>query len=593
MRTKFLTLFVLLLLCAGGIQAESVFVENYSFELPGTGKINNDWGSIPGWSSDMPPADSGVEQSGWVTPTDGDWTGFLMGGDPNVWQVTNSVIEAGQVYELRVDVIVSYFADAFTMALFYDNDGQRVWVASSTVAITDQWQTFSLIFNADDVPASIGKRIGIEFLNPASNWLAMDNARLDILYAGLITPSPNGVENVAIDTNLVWTNNHGWNVDVYLSGPYNDPNPAPVLSKVVSNQSATNYNSPVNLQNNAWYYWRVDAREPNIVGDMQDIIHEGPIWSFKTIRAEPIITFNNVITTLDLLPAAMSAIILNPGTSVTFTLLEDDFEYPAGATATLTPDVSNPGAPTLTVDADMPGIYKIKLTVSSSLGDKEAIAEVMVYADFCQAKKDAPSGWVRNYYDRDSDCDVDMDDLTDFALEWLDNTGLSAPMTYKGVVEYIPVTSVVELINPGFELPGTGKIKNNWGLIPGWSSDTNPTDSGVETNSAATDGIYVAFLRDSDPPVWQTTSHTIVGNEKFELSFDAQNTSALAASLYYVDGGSRVILTTQNFDVSGMNRYMVTFDVSTVPAAAGKLLGVLFDNAGSGWCQFDRVSLEK
>ena len=430
MRTKIIPLFVLFLLCVWSVQAATVFVENHSFELPDRGKLQN-WELVPGWSSDTVAADSGIDDIGWVTPTDGRWMGYLMGSDPNVWQVTNAVIASGQIYELKVDVIASYFANSFSMALFYvDESGIKVQVASRTVAITGTWQTFTLTFNADDVPASVEKKIGIVLDNPGSNWLAMDNVRLDINYVGLVAPSPNGAVNVPIDTDLAWINNHSWNVDVYLSGPYNDPNPAPVLTKVVSNQAATSYNPPADLQNVRWYYWRVDAREPNAVVGMQDIIHQGPLWSFKTVQAEPILTFNNVITTKDILPATMPATVVNPGTSTTFTLLDDDYQYPAGATVALTPNVSNPTAPTVTVDTDMPGTYKIKLTVSGSLGDFVAIAELVVYADACQAKKDSPGGWVRNYYDRNGNCVVDLNDFAVFAREWLRDTGLTAQVTY-------------------------------------------------------------------------------------------------------------------------------------------------------------------
>jgi hypothetical protein len=433
MKTKNIPLFVLFL-CVWSVQATPVVVKNYSFELPGLGKLKN-WELVPGWSSDTIAADSGIDDIGWVTPTDGSWIGYLMGSDPNVWQVTDAVIVSGQSYELKVDVIASYFANSFSMALFYYEDdpnnvdfGTRVQVASSTVAITGQWQTFMLTFNSDDVPASIGKKIGIELDNPGNNWLAMDNVRLDINYVGLVAPAPNGVQNVAIDTHLVWNNNHSWNVDVYLSDPYNEPNSAPILTQVISNEVVTSYDPPANLQNIRWYYWRVDAREPN--GISPDIIHQGPLWSFKTVQAEPIITFNNVITTMDILPATMSATVVNPGTSATFTLLDDDYRYPTGAIVTLTPDVSNSTAPTVTVDADMPGTYKIKFTVSGNLGDFEAIAELVVYADACQAKKDSPSGWVRNYYDRNGNCVVELNDFAVFAREWLDDTSLTAQVTY-------------------------------------------------------------------------------------------------------------------------------------------------------------------
>jgi hypothetical protein len=50
--------------------------------------------------------------------------------------------------------------------------------------------------------------------------------------------------------------------------------------------------------------------------------------------------------------------------------------------------------------------------------------EVIVFEDACAAKKSTGT-WVANYYDRNEDCVVDMEDLADFALEWLDSTALT------------------------------------------------------------------------------------------------------------------------------------------------------------------------
>lgn len=419
-------------------------------------------------------------------------------------------------------------------------------------------------------------------------------------YVVLVGPSPDGVGSTPGDvvdagTNLVWTNYSDWNVDVYLSGPQNDPNPAPILNQIISNQAATSYDPPADLQYNKWYYWRVDVREPNTAGTMQDIIHSGSLWSFKPTPPTPVISvFDNTATALNLMPATLSATIINPATSATFILLDDDFEFPEGAAVTLTPNVSNLAAPTVLVQADMPGTYKIKLVVSNGSETVEAIAEVVVHATACEAAEVLVSGWALNYYDRDKNCIVDLNDFAVLAKEWLDDTSMTIQETYVGPVQYISVSRVINLINPGFELPGTGKISNNWGLVTGWASDNNPTNSGVEKSGSAPDGDWVAFLMASDPSVWQTTSYAITGNEVFELSFYAQNSSALEASLYYVDdNGARVTLASQSFAVSGMNRYVFTFDVSTVPAATGKRLGVEFDNNASGWCQFDKVSLIK
>ena len=165
--------------------------------------------------------------------------------------------------------------------------------------------------------------------------------------------------------------------------------------------------------------------------------------------------------------------------------------------------------------------------------------------------------------------------------------------------------------NADFELPGTGKINTDWGLIPGWSSDTPPSDSGIE--EMFTGQGYSAFLWDSDPSVFQTTSHTIAANQQFELSFMAadyytdadgggwNNTGGgqLTVSLYYEAGGVRNAAASQTFDLPQSNdtmdtQYKLTFSADDVPASVGQLIGIEFFNptgGGRSWVYFDDVQL--
>jgi hypothetical protein len=165
----------------------AVEIENFSFELPGTEKIKG-WNGegvdstpavdIPGWSSDAVVADSGVETG--YTPTDGDWTAFLMSGDPSVWQLTGHTITEADVLELKVDARITWAATTLRMTLYYDDNGTRVPVATDEVTLTDQMQEYTLSFSAGDVPESVGHQIGIEFANASSGdtWIGLDNVRL-------------------------------------------------------------------------------------------------------------------------------------------------------------------------------------------------------------------------------------------------------------------------------------------------------------------------------------------------------------------------------------------------------------------------------
>jgi len=154
-----------------------VEIENSSFELPGTEKQTG-FDNVPGWNTDGPCADSGVETG--FTPTDGDWTAYLMSGDPSVWQLTDHTITAWDVRILTVDARITWAATTMQMTVYYDDNGTRVPAVSAEVALTDAMQEYTLRFAASDVPESVGHLMGIEFSNVSSGdtWIGLDNVRL-------------------------------------------------------------------------------------------------------------------------------------------------------------------------------------------------------------------------------------------------------------------------------------------------------------------------------------------------------------------------------------------------------------------------------
>ena len=107
--------------------------------------------------------------------------------------------------------------------------------------------------------------------------------------AVLVSPTPSGVEFVPVDANLVWgpppiTPNY---YDLW----FGDPNTESWGSglgwvKKLDKQNQTEYDAPSNLAFETKYYWRVDAYEPNTVGE---ILREGNLWSFTTAPNLPII----------------------------------------------------------------------------------------------------------------------------------------------------------------------------------------------------------------------------------------------------------------------------------------------------------------
>ena len=194
---------LILMLCLAVTAAQAIVVENYSFELPGDGKIKG-WdmddgayytadsspAEVPGWEADGTVVDSGVE-SDWPGSTDGAWSAFMMSGDPSAYNLTDYAIVAGELYLLRVDARNNWTdtgagtADLM-LSLYYDVGGVRTTVASTTaVAMPEEWLTYSLLFAADDVPGSIGNLIGIELQNVSAatngSWIGLDNVRLDVV----------------------------------------------------------------------------------------------------------------------------------------------------------------------------------------------------------------------------------------------------------------------------------------------------------------------------------------------------------------------------------------------------------------------------
>lgn len=242
---------------------------------------------------------------------------------------------------------------------------------------------------------------------------------------------------VAGDIELGWNNwdpnftGDSVSVEVWL-GTDPESDYAVVYSADVTGQARTT--TTVNLTPGI-YYWQVKT------DNGADEVHQGDLFWFEVVsyKAPVLSGGNSVWTTMDLLPATILASIQTYGTplsSVTFTLL-DDYQSPAGANVVLTPDVSDLENPTATLTTDMAGTYKVLLTVTDGTTTIEKMIAIAVYDDACQAKKDSPSGWAANYYDRDGDCDVDVADFAILAQVWLNDTSMQVQETGPRDVSYL------------------------------------------------------------------------------------------------------------------------------------------------------------
>lgn len=169
--------------------------------------------------------------------------------------------------------------------------------------------------------------------------------------------------------------------------------------------------------------------------------------------------------------------------------------------------------------------------------------------------------------------------------------------------------------NNSFEQPDVGKIKgwNGEGIdntpavdIPGWASDGQVTDSGVEITSLKggskpTDGKYYAFLMNTDPAVWQMTGVTITAGEIYKLQADmwaTLNADSLRMSIFYNDEGTKVVLASSLIPLSEAPILgIVRLSADAGHTAVGKKLGIMFSNVSNtyetSWAGVDNVHLSR
>ena len=287
--TKSAMFVVALLTATVGVWAAPIEVVNYSFELPGTGKP--DFSTIPAW--DSAGNNLGGAETEWG-PTHGVYTGYMQIGC-QAYNLTNHTIGLAMEYTLTFDMRKTWDGANTTVDLYYDNGGVRVPMASLLVVFpagsTTPMQTYTLKAKSNDVPASIGKKIGIQITCgtagvTGSGWIGLDYFRLDGVAKVTSAVSPaDGATLVDIDANPTWSVLNGWRVDLYFRAA--DPNFAGVLP--VLTDTALTSHEPGALLNDTMYYWRADAYEPNSVGT-GFILHKGDVWSFRTTPATPVVT---------------------------------------------------------------------------------------------------------------------------------------------------------------------------------------------------------------------------------------------------------------------------------------------------------------
>ncbi len=195
---------------------ESIALINPSFEEPGVETKN--WAEIPGWSLDSLSIDSGVSEN--PLATDGTFGAWLDSDDGVLWQLTNYTIQEGDLITLKADVRNSWQTTIFDLVLYYDDNGTRVPVATTTgdfEGFVDAFLTeFTVTFLAASAPEAVGHLLGVAIHNTSvpNSFIEMDNFRLSrdtVTQESIALVNPSFEEPGVEEKN--WANIPGWSLD--------------------------------------------------------------------------------------------------------------------------------------------------------------------------------------------------------------------------------------------------------------------------------------------------------------------------------------------------------------------------------------------
>ncbi|MCE4566625.1 PKD domain-containing protein [Maribellus sp. CM-23] len=177
-------------------------------------------------------------------------------------------------------------------------------------------------------------------------------------------------------------------------------------------------------------------------------------------------------------------------------------------------------------------------------------------------------------------------------------TGLegSIPGTFTKTIS--AAEGIIAVENADFQLPGTVKIPT-WGPIPGWDSDEQANDSGIDGPDG--NGNFWGYLWNKEASVFNLTDHVIVSGETFRVTLDVWDAWSggdnFVVTLYYNSGdGARNVLATKTFATLGNGlELMAPATEESVGARLGiELKANATGNAGwlnNGWTAFDNIHL--
>jgi beta-galactosidase len=172
-------MFIAVMSCSAGARAGSITVVNPGFEEPDEGKIQDDFGRIPGWSQDY-TTDSGVESGG----SAGLYQGFGRAADGEIYQLLSESVIEGNTYTLKFYGCSTWQVSTITAEFYYLTDPcdptSRSVINSDTFSVTDTWTEYTLVLVAGSGQPYIGQDLGIQFsgTSPTDGWYGLDEVRV-------------------------------------------------------------------------------------------------------------------------------------------------------------------------------------------------------------------------------------------------------------------------------------------------------------------------------------------------------------------------------------------------------------------------------
>ena len=291
-----------------------------------------------------------------------------------------------------------------------------------TVAYGGQHTVTSEDTGTPDLTSVLGVGIHSFGVGGAANVLFDSLTLTDVIpLAGTLTPANGAVDVPIAADNLSWDVPDGvlstvrFGTDPNMADPI-DPDNSDLL--VASLDETVGY---AELEYYTTYYWQITT-------DDGGAIEVSDTFSFTTVSAVPVIAeFDNVRTALDLLPADLTSLVTDNDDNingVSWTLLSDDFSYPAGAIASVTADslfdFNSPLTTTASFTTDTSGWYVVQVGVTDGGGNSVTRnAAVQVFETTCELA--IAQGEEFNEADVDENCDVDIADFAFIAEAWLDD----------------------------------------------------------------------------------------------------------------------------------------------------------------------------